>query len=92
VKKKKSGRIDPKNGVVKMGGITDLKRGTIKIPSGIDLKKGVVKNPTTDIRKTHGIITQNFKVPTIEAKGLTKFNGLKINVAKFDLKKKVKLH
>jgi hypothetical protein len=92
VKKKKSGRIDPKNGVVKMGGITDLKRGTIKIPSGIDLKKGVVKNPTTDIRKTHEIITQNFKVPTIEAKGLTKFNGLKINVAKFDLKKKVKLH
>ena len=92
VRRKKSGRIDPKNGVIKMDGVTDLKRGTIKIPTGIDLKNGVVKNPTTDLRKTHGIINQNFKVPTIEAKGLTKFNGLKINVAKFDLKKKVKLH
>jgi len=57
----------------------------------VDLKKGVIKNPVADIRNTHAIITSNFTVPSINAKGLTKFDGLKITPTKFDLKKKIKL-
>ncbi len=56
-----------------------------------NVKKSVIKNPTKDVRKTSLNIQQNFTIPKIHAKGLSKFDGLKIKPTKFDLGKKIKI-